>query len=270
MGGVRHLGSLAGSSASLKDAGAGGLDATPLLLPTGSSPTTFATPGTGPRCIAVDPATGNLLSHDIYTLQIYVHIGLTATIGSSFAAPTASWVRDIEVDPATGDLLCLRGATVYVQDGISATTGSTITVGGGDGITVIDGNLYILKASTREVFIYDGISDSLLDTLTLDVSYGSNLDTLCTDPTGTFLIASSQNNSHPQYCFNDKLTGGYLGGIDDGATAQAIAWDPITGQSMALELSLDKVRLGDMEQGYILDGNPVARLPYKHDTIGSF
>jgi DNA-binding beta-propeller fold protein YncE len=144
----------------VKIAGGINLDANDIhTSPTAIIKSSFSTPSSHPRALAVDPSTGNLISCDYTTDLIYIHSGISVSVLSSFATPGGS-PTGIAIDPSTGNLISSGAGTdlIYIHDGISVSVLSSFAVPAGNpmGLAVdpSTGNLISSDYTTDLIYIH--------------------------------------------------------------------------------------------------------------------
>ena len=175
------------------------------LSHSGFTTANFASPANNITGVAVDPATGNLISCDNGTNRIYVHDGISSTVTSSFATPS-NRVSGVAVDPATGNLIsCYRGTSslagvVRVHNGISATI-TDVFAPPSDVITDITidpatGNLISCASSTTfpaTIYVHQGITATIGASFAArDQEYNVSITGVAVDPaTGNLISCTS-------------------------------------------------------------------------------
>ena len=125
----------------------------------------FSTIATNARGMCVD-GDGNLITVDITTDLITRYVGISSTVDISIAAP-AGVVQGVTWHK--GDLYAAdSGGTVYRQDGFSTTNISTVVTGQAPiGIVFIGDDMAIIDSVDDTVYIFDGFSNTLKQTIDL-------------------------------------------------------------------------------------------------------
>ena len=202
----------------------------------------FASPSTFPRGLAIDPATGNLISCDYGTDLIYIHSGISSTVSSSFASPS-TLPRGLAIDPATGNLIsCDYDAKlIYIHSGISSTVSSSFaspsTSPAGVAIDPATGNLISCDNDTDLIYIHDGISSTILSSFASPSTYPREL---AIDPlTGNLISCDDDTNL---IYIHDGISSTILSSFASPSTfPTGLAIDPATGNLISCDNGTDLI-----------------------------
>ena len=170
----------------------------------------FASPSTTP--LGLTYAGNNLISCDQTATLIYVHNGISSSIGSSFAAPHAT-ISGLTFDGTNLISCAYTPNLIYIHDGITASIGSSFASPASNvwGLAYDGTNLISCDEVTARIYIHDGIST----TTTSDFAApGSDPTGLTFD--GTNLI-SCDNVTNKIY-IHDGITSTILASFTGGST----------------------------------------------------
>jgi hypothetical protein len=148
--------------------------------PTGTILSDFSPPDLNPRGLTYDTSTGNLISGDKGTNNIYIHDGVSSTILSSFASP-ATLIWGLAYDTSTGNLISCDASSsrIYIHNGISSTILASFPSPDLNprGLTydTSTGNLISCDTNSGLIYIHDGVSSTILSSFASPSSDPSGL-----------------------------------------------------------------------------------------------
>lgn len=125
------------------------------------SPARLRAPATYPVGLAVN-SSGSLVSSDYTAAKIYVHSGVTSTVSSSFAAPTAT--IGLTIDSSENLWSGNEGDSIWQHSGISSTITTSFGAGGSScrGLTLDgSGNLVTTDYGADKIYIYSGLTSTV-------------------------------------------------------------------------------------------------------------